>query len=303
MRRPSPPASTRRALAALFLAACAPAPPPAVPTRAANAPTVPSVQAPPAASGPRWVVRSFDVKSPRDPDCRVTVRSFTVSGLADAALEARINAAIAPEAIALQTGHVAEHGATSTDAPCNETPSTCDATVGGLLVLCRTFDGSRGGLYYNAELRPTLLDDKLLSIRHEYDFDGGGAHPSDGVGGVTIDLRTGRLLDARDLLTKPTEEPDWVSQLPDGYVKKLVETSGEANAMDIVSFGIGKLEGRTELASPLPFREFYLTRDGLALVPIVPEVARVFRHDVPTIPWSRVRGALRPDGPAAHLYR
>ncbi len=289
--------------AALFVAACAPAPPPTVPTAPATPPSVPAVQAPAAVSGPRWVVRTFDVKSPRDPDCRVTVRSFAVSGLADAALEARINAAVAPEAIALQTGHVAQPGSKSTDATCNETPSTCDATEAGLLVMCRTFDGSRGGLYHNAELRPTLLDDKLLSIRHEYDFDGGGAHPSDGVTGVTIDLRTGRLLDARDLLAQPTQEPDWISLLPDGYVKKIVETSGEANAMDIVSFGIGTLEGGRELAAPLPFREFYVTREGLALIPIVPEVARVFRHDVPTIPWARVRGALRADGPAAHLYR
>lgn len=303
MTSPSLPSSTLRALAALPLVACAPAPPPAVPAAAARPPDVPAVQTPRAVSGPRWVAKTFEVKSPRDPDCRVTVRSFSVSGLADAALEARINAAIAPEAIARQTGHVADPGAKATDAPCNETPSTCDATTGGLLLMCRTFDGSRGGLYHHAELRPTLLDDKLLSIRHEYDFDGGGAHPSDGVGGVTIDLRTGRLLDARDLLANATEEPDWVSQLPAGYVKKLVETSGEANAMDIVSFGIGTLEGPTELAPPLPFREFYLTREGLALVPIVPEVARIFRHDVPTIPWARVRTALREDGPAAHLYR
>ncbi len=118
-------------------------------------------------SVPRAFTRKLHVQSPRDRDCEVDVRSFEISGLADLALEERINESLA----------------------------------------CRTAEGERGGLYFHATIRPALLDGGLLSARNEYDFDGGGAHPSDGVSGLTVDLRDGHLIDARDLFRKPTHEP------------------------------------------------------------------------------------------------
>ncbi len=48
--------------------------------------------------------------------------------------------------------------------------------------------------------------------------------------------------------------------------------------------------------------DFYLTPTAIALIPIVSEAARIYRHQVQRVPFSRLRRALRPDDPAAHLY-
>jgi hypothetical protein len=255
------------------------------------------VPATPRSSGLRWTPRVFADTSRGDPDCHVTIRSFAVEGLDDAAMQARVNAAFAPEAIAKASGHIVfTSEPVDEDAPCATDPAACDASTLGHRILCRTYDGGRSGLFFEAELRPTLLDEHLLSVRDEYGFDGGGVHPSDGVHGVTLDLRTGRFLDARDLLAHPDAEPDWAGFVPADYFASLAQTTGAPDMKDSMSFGIGTIEGSRSLGDgPLPFREFYLTKTGLALVPKVGEVVRILRHQVAEIPFARLAGVLQRD--------
>lgn len=71
-----------------------------------------------------------------------------------------------------------------------------------------------------------------------------------------------------------------------------------------VRFALGTSEGdrRPPVWEKLEWTEFYLSRSGFELVPGVPEVMRVLRHEVQHVPFARVASALLPSGPAAHLY-
>lgn len=237
---------------------------------------------------PRVIKRTFADRIGKD-ECHVRIRSIELSGLADEALEDRINALLAPEQRAL------EHAIPS-DQPagdmCGPGGTQCGVSARGYRILCRDHSG-RTGLELEDEVRVTLLDDKLLSVRSEYYFDGGGAHPSDGVRGLTVDLRTGHALDGRDLLTKPEREPAWSSFLP--------ATSGDDEDARIAPLALGRV-ARDEIAEPSAWGDFYLTPSGIELVPNVPEAARIYRHRIQHVPFRKVRSALRAEGPAAHLY-
>lgn len=246
---------------------------------------------------PRWMMRSFSDESakPANSDCKVQVRSFELVGLADEELEERLNGVFTPERLALEHAEPIDSPPTET---CGKGGAQCDESPKGYRILCRDFNG-RSGLYLDVEARPTLLDERLLSVRNELGFDGGGAHPSDGVMGVTIDLRDGHALDARDFLKDPRREPSWESFVPPAFFRR----HGGFSRSD-VRFALGTSEGdrRPPVWEKLVWTEFYLTRSGFELVPGVPEVMRVLRHEVQHVPFARVASALLPSGPAAHLY-
>ncbi len=240
---------------------------------------------------PGVVGRSLVEASARDPACKVAVHSFELLGLADSAMEDRLNTLFSPEALA--DGHVAIEGRPEEDAPCAGDAGACDESADGLLVLCRAFDG-RSGLFLDDDAQVTVLDDRIVSVRNEYGFDGGGAHPSDGVGGLTVDLRDGHVVDARGLLVDPHEEPRWAELVSPRFWSDL----GPHADLE-VAFGIG-LAPKRAAESPA-WTDFYLTPTGIALVPQVPEVARSLRHQVQEVPFAKVRRYLRTDGPASHL--
>lgn len=236
---------------------------------------------------PRVLARSFEDAIVED-DCHVRIRSVELIGLADEALEDRINAALDPERRA------AEHAAPA-DQPapevCVDDASRCSVSAKGYRILCRD-SGGRTGLQLDEEVRVALFDAKLLSLRSEYWFDGGGAHPSDGVRGLTLDLRTGQAIDARDLLKRPEREPTWSSYIP-------ARTGDEEDAR-VAPLAIGERPREDPLSA---WSDFYLTARGIELIPNVPEAARMYRHMVQHVPFSKVRVQLRQDGPASHLLK
>ncbi|MBN9164474.1 MAG: hypothetical protein J0I07_26160 [Myxococcales bacterium] len=246
---------------------------------------------------PRWMMRSFSDKSakPANADCKVHIRSFELVGLGDEVQEERINGVFTPERLAVEHAEPIDTPLTET---CGKGGAQCDESPKGYRILCRDFNG-RSGLYLDVEARPTLLDERLLSVRSEFGFDGGGAHPSDGVTGVTVDLRDGHALDARDFLKDPSREPSWESFVPPAFFRR----HGGFSRSD-VRFALGTSEGdrRPPVWEKLEWTEFYLTRSGFELVPGVPEVMRILRHEVQHVPFARVASALLPSGPAAHLY-
>jgi hypothetical protein len=246
---------------------------------------------------PRSLKRTFSDKTPTAKDeCKVRVTSFELVGLANAALEERLNARIRPETLALESEHVALPEV-AVDEMCGK--NQCDVSLKGYRMLCRDFNG-RAGLFFDEDVRPTVLDDTLLSARSEYGFDGGGVHPSDGVGGITIDLHDGHILDARDLLKTPASEPAWEKLVPPAFFQKL----GSPFTPRDVTFALGTNEGaqRRSVSDELVWADFFLTPSGFELVPRVPEVLRMLRHDVQHVPFQKVRAALLPNGPASHLY-
>ncbi len=246
---------------------------------------------------PRWVKRAFSDKSakPANASCRVRVRSFELVGLANEELEERLNEAFAPERLALEHAEPIDTPPTET---CGTAGSQCDVSPKGYRILCRDFQG-RAGLYLEKELRPTLLDERLLSVRSEYDFDGGGAHPSGGVSGITIDLRNGHALDARDFLKDPSHEPSWVSFVPPAFFRRY----GGVSPSDVrFALGTSEADRRAPVWENTEWTEFYLTPSSFELVPGVAEALRVLRHDVQHVPFASVKSALLPSGPAAHLY-
>ncbi len=247
---------------------------------------------------PRAIPRRLRVQSLRDRACHVDIRSFEITGLADLALEDRINEALAPEH---QTRNALLDSAVTraeVEKTCGARGERCDPSALGYRILCRSDVEPHGGLFVDVDIRPTLLDARLLSARDEYDFDGGGMHSGEGVGGITVDLRDGHVLDARDLLRDPEHEPTWWSLLPRPFADG--EDLGEAH------FAIGTRDGHGDALADVPddspFGDFYLTPRSVALVPIVCEAARIFRHHVQHVPFARIRRSLRRDGPASYLY-
>lgn len=237
---------------------------------------------------PRAIPRRLHVHSPRERECHVEVRSFEITGLADLALEDRLNDFFAPENQARDSLVTASTTPEELEEVCGATGARCDESALGYRLLCRTTDAERDGLHLDVDIRVALLDAHLLSARDEYGFDIGGPHPGDGVSGVTFDLRDGHLLDARDLLRRPQHEPAWASLV--------AHPPPPGDAIEGIPLAIGVHDGRD-------WTDFYLTPRGIALVPIVGEFARILRHQVQVVPFARVRRALRADGPAAHLYR
>jgi hypothetical protein len=244
---------------------------------------------------PRAIPRKLHVQSPRDRDCHVDVRSFEITGLADLALEDRLNDFFDPEHQARGALVTASTPRAEIEETCGTKGELCDESTLGYRLLCRSVMGERGGLFFDADIRVALLDAQLLSARDEYGFDGGGAHPSDGVGGVTFDLRDGHLLDARDLLRHPEHEPAWSS--------RVTHPPPASDGIEEMPLAIGTRDDAHVDLDDGAWSDFYLTPHAVALVPIVPEAARVYRHQVQLVHYARVRRALRPDGPAAHLYR
>jgi hypothetical protein len=250
-------------------------------------------------AAPRWMKRTFAEKSKKDKDCFVTVTSFEILGLADEKMEAAINAAFAPESFGEHTFDPADARADDPDDGCGKGGAQCDDGNHGYRILCRTFDGQRGGLFYQGEAQPTLLDDKLLSVRLGYGFDGGGVHPSDGVSGVTIDVHDGHMLDARDLLTTPAHPPKWSSFVSRAFFKNV-----EPDFANDVTFEV-PVDSKPNRALPgdaPAWTSFYLTPTGIALVPNVPEVIRQLRQEVQVVPFAKVRSSLLASGRASHLY-
>jgi len=241
---------------------------------------------------PRWHKRACVEHSAKNPDCHVKVTSFELLGLPDAEMEERLNAAFAPQAQALEmlpdAGSEAE--------ACAPKGTACDDSPHGYRLLCRRF-GTTGEAFgpfdLEDETRPTLLDDTLLSVRKEYWFDLGGMHPSDGVAGVTVDLSTGRALGAGDFLTTPARPPNWAALVPPAQ-RELPDAFE-------VPFTLAATPAPKPVWEKVPWDESYLTDSSFAFVPQVPEVARAIRHQVREVPFARVRGALRRDGPLAHL--
>lgn len=242
-----------------------------------------------AAGRPRSFRRTFSDRIGRS--CRVLVRSVELVGLADPALEERLDALLSPEHQALE--HAAPYTAPAGDS-CGDSGKQCDVSAKGYRLLCRDHSG-REGLYLEKTVQITLLDERLVSLRSEYDFDGGGMHPSDGVVGVTIDLRTGVRLDARDLLRDAGEEPPY-HQLT--VRKKVADPELDAHGMPLA---IGQREDDRESRVDLGWMDFYLTPTTLELVPIVAEAARIFRHDVQSVPLTRLRRFWNSEGPAGYL--
>lgn len=239
---------------------------------------------------PRAVRRSFSDRVGNE--CHVTVDSVELVGLADAALEDRLDTLLAPEHLALP------HATPSTapeDDTCGEDGKQCSLSARGYRILCRDQNG-RNGLYLDQTVQVTLLDHRILSMRQDADFDGGGMHPSLGVGGLTVDLRTGLQLDARDLLKKPDDEPPW----SDLSVHKKVDDE-ELDAHD-APLAIGHRYEEPESPNELRWMDFFLTPTSLELVPIVSEAARILRQQVQTVPLAKARRYLRANGPAAYLY-
>ena len=238
---------------------------------------------------PRAIRRQLRVQSTRDRDCHVEVRCFEITGLADLVLEDRLNDFFAPEHQARGSVVTAGMSPAELEDTCGAKGERCDESALGDRLLCRTATGERGGLFFDADIRVSLLDARLLSARDEYGFDGGGAHPSDGVEGITFDLQDGHVLDAADLLRHPAHEPPWASLV--AHPPPAEDTIGD------VPLAIATRDGDGDHWS-----DFYLTPRSIALVPIVSEAARIYRHQVQLVPFARVHRALRGAGPAAHLY-
>ena len=241
-------------------------------------------------SGPRAFDRVFRDSGTKG-ECHVEGRSVELVGLADPALEDRLDEMLRPEA--LVGAHLVAPGAPA-DEMCEPDGSRCDASAKGYRILCRAFDG-REGMYLEDRVTASFLDAQLLSLKRESGFDGGGAHPSDGVRGLTVDLRTGRVLDARDLFLQPEHEPEWNEVVPGFRDFPEVPT-------DEVVLGVGIRGGGAVSVTDADWSGWYLSRTGLELVPSVGEAMRVLRHDVQHAPFTRIRPSLRRDGPASHLY-
>jgi hypothetical protein len=241
---------------------------------------------------PLALTRSFSDRV-AEASCHVRVRSFELLGLADPSLEDRLNALLSPESLAQEHAEPSDAPATDT---CGDGGAQCDVSPKGYRLLCRDHFG-RPGLHLEQDVRPALLDDKILSLRSEYWFDGGGAHPSDGVSGVTIDFRTGRSLDARDFLRDPDREPNWNAHISPAFYREHGVSAAD------VPLALGtRAQRASKPLETLEWADFYLTPSGFELVPMVAEVARVLRHKVQHVPFTKVRASLLPQGPAAHLY-
>jgi hypothetical protein len=238
---------------------------------------------------PSFVRRTLVDRSGTDERCAVKVESFELLGLKDATLEWRINQGLAPESIARAHLQAEEPAADERDG--------FDDSLGGAHIHCR-IAVQQGGCYIEATAKVVMLDDRLLSAAFRSDDAAGEAHPDYAVAGATVDLATGEVLDARELLADPAREPPWATLLTPTQ-DLAAATAGRTVAIE---YATGGVTSRSYAWSPWPWKSFYLTAQGVALPPRVDEFEKALRDHVQTVPYAKVKGALRADGPAAYLW-
>ncbi len=240
---------------------------------------------------PAFVRRLLEDGSPKDAGCVVKVASVELVGLRDPLMEWRINQAIAPEAIA--------HAHLRTAPPDDDEKGEFDDSTRGAHIHCRMATEQTGGCYLKATASVVMLDDHLASLSLESDDGAGGAHPEVLVAGATLDLATGEVLDARDVLADPAKEPVWSDLLT--ATPDLVKALASSDKVE-VHYGTGGAGTRAFAWSAWPWKTFYLTAAGLAFPPGVDEFHKPLRKYVQTVLYARARPHLRADGPAAYLW-
>ncbi len=240
---------------------------------------------------PAFVRRTLSDKSSRDEHCIVNVESFELVGLKDPVLEWRMNQAFAPEWVART--HLQDID------PADDEKSEFDDSVGGAHIHCRIGVQAGGACYISASEKVALLDDRLVSIAFHSDEAAGEAHPDYVIAGATVNLATGEVLDARELLADPAKEPAWGTIVaPSDELANVTAGPQKVN----VQYATGGVGTRTYAWGSWPWKSFYLTAAGVALPPGVDESHKSLRDYVQLVPYAKLKDALRADGPAAYLW-
>jgi len=239
---------------------------------------------------PSFVRRTLSDKSPKDEHCFVKAESFELVGLRDAPMEWRINQGLSPESIARAHLQTAAPGADEKD--------EFDDSASGAHIHCRMSMQSEGGCYLDASAKVIMVDDHLASVTFHADDGSGGAHPILVVAGATVNLATGEVLDARDLVPDPQKEPSWGTLLtPTADLVKAIGT----DKVDI-QYSLEGAHDRIYAWSLWPWKTFYLTSKGVVFPPGVDEFHKPLRELVQVVPYAKAKGVLRTDGPAAYMW-
>lgn len=161
---------------------------------------------------------------------------------------------------------------------------------------------------YNLDIKPRFSDKNFISYSANYSYYCGGAHPDFGLSGVTINVKSGTIVNLDDILWfgKSEEklkksEGGWSDEesvyFNNIYAPKVVEILTKIYPKQMKETDKDYLDepiyGNTD---PWVFGSWYLTKKGIYVGAVFPRVARAFDNpDWSVIPYKNIEQYIRPD--------
>jgi hypothetical protein len=147
----------------------------------------------------------------------------------------------------------------------------------------------------DTEASTTYAKNDIFSFTYTYDSYCGGAHPDNGEAGATFDMKTGKLVQFKDLLEWPKKDHDAiVNILYADYKKEYESTPGYNPKTDSTCPGDLRPEnGYSDNFDP-EYVSYFISDKGLTVIPSLPHVIEACSLEIP-VPLAQIQPYLAKD--------